>query len=360
MKQLWSVVADGNKAKIMLYGAVGDGDAVDSARVVSELSALAATHESIEVRINSKGGDVFSGIAIYNALKSSPANITIYIDGLAASIAAIIALCGKPLYMSRHARLMLHEVSAGEYGSAATLRRTAEMVERLQIELATMIADRLKKTPEEINATYFDGVDHWMTAQEAFELHLIDGIYDMTTAAPPTTTEEIYQFTNRLIADNTNNMLYEELIKTPAFAGKSETEVLAMINEHANSATLVDSLKKANEQYKKKIADLEEKEITAVLNQAVSEGKITKEQLPSFKALMATDRENTEALLATMVTRGPLVKDYMVEGASTGNKLANMSWDDLDRAGKLNELRLTDPATFAQKYKERFGVEYED
>ena len=84
-------------AKIFLYGDVGDGERVDSMRVAQELDQLERDSRNIEVRINSNGGDVFNGIAIYNALKNSKADIKIYVDGVAASISAVIALCGKIL-----------------------------------------------------------------------------------------------------------------------------------------------------------------------------------------------------------------------------------------------------------------------
>ena len=82
-------------------------------------------------------------MAIYNALRNSKGDITIFIDGVAASIAAIIALCGKPLYMSPYAKLMLHNVSGGTYGNASELRLMADQMEELQNNLATMIAGRL-------------------------------------------------------------------------------------------------------------------------------------------------------------------------------------------------------------------------
>ena len=106
MKFFNTIPGDGEVA-ILLYGDVGDGQKVDSGRVVSELMALQAQYDKIDVRINSNGGDVFSGIAIYNALRTSKADITIYVDGVAASIAGIIALCGKPLYMSPYTSVPL-------------------------------------------------------------------------------------------------------------------------------------------------------------------------------------------------------------------------------------------------------------
>ena len=135
-----NIIPSGDTATILLYGDVGDGEKVDSGRVVSELLALSSTYQHIAVRINSRGGDVFEGMAIYNALRQADGDVKIYVDGLAASIAAVIALCGKPLYMSPYAKLMLHNVSGGTYGNAEELRQVASQMETLQGNLAEMIA----------------------------------------------------------------------------------------------------------------------------------------------------------------------------------------------------------------------------
>lgn len=353
----FNVIEGDGVARILLYGDVGDGQRVDSARVVAELMSISGRVNKIAVHINSKGGDVFSGIAIYNALKSIPAEVSIYIDGVAASIAAIIALCGKPLYMSRHAKLMLHAVSGGAWGNADELRKTADMIEELQNELANMIANRCKLTANEIVTTYFDGADHWISANEAQHMNLIDGIYDMD-ATPPSesTTEELYNFINQYKQEDM--ALIDDIKKMPAFAGKSDEEIVASVREHANSATLVDSLKKANEQYKERIAILEAKEVAAILDQAVAEGKITQEQKATYANLMKSDRENTEALLASMPKKQLRIDDYI--GGASGNDYSNKTWDQLDKSGQLPDLKASNPALFAQKYEEKFGVSFKD
>lgn len=360
--KFWNVITHGGVSRILLYGDVGDGCPVDSARVVTELMSVAAASDKIEVHINSKGGDVFSGIAIYNALKSSPSNIAIYIDGVAASIAAIIALCGKPLYMSRHAKLMLHAVSGGMYGNAAELRRTADTIEQLQTELATMIAHRCKENPDAIINKYFnDGVDHWMSAQDAMRLGLIDGIIDMSQTPPSDKTEDIYNYINQLREEqNTQNMVVlEEIRKMPAFAGKTDEEIVNSIRSYANSAAKVNGLEKANEEYKKRIADLEAKEVNAILDQAVAEGRITKEQVPTYTALMASDRENTENLLKSLPKRETRIDNFIHDGKKAGT-YANMTWDELDQSGKLMDLKASDPAIFAAKFEEKFGVKFKE
>jgi ATP-dependent Clp protease, proteolytic subunit ClpP len=360
-----TIPGDGEVA-ILLYGNVGANQQVDSERVVSELLALEKMYNKIDVRINSTGGDVFSGMAIFNALRNSKANITMYIDGVAASIAGIIALCGKPLYMSPYAKLMLHAVSAGAYGKASELRETATLVESLQNDLASMIAGRLGQNKEEIVAKYFDEKDHWISAQEALEMKLIDGIYDMKGEdVKASTTEEIYNYFNNRLEQplNNNEMTLKDHLKGVAsFANfADDNAILAHINELENAATKVEALENAVNTYKEKLAVLEQKEITSFIDKAIAEGKITNEQKESFTNLMKSDRKNTEALINSMKAN-PFVKASSVFAPENkgAENIANKSWDELDQAGELATLRAASPETFKAKYKEKFGIDYKE
>lgn len=346
-------------SRILLYGDVGEGCRVDSARVVAELMSIEAASSRIEVHINSRGGDVFHGMAIYNALAASKADITLYIDGIAASIAAVIALCGKPLYMARHAKLMLHAVSGGTYGTADELRQTAEMIEGLERDLADMIAKRCNDTADNVAAKYFrDGADHWFSATEAEQLKLIDGIIDGPAVPPSDQEEEIYQFINQY--NNTRMALSDEIKKMPAFSGMSDEDIVAHLQRQANDATNMEALKKANEALKKRVADLEAKEVAALLDAAVTDGRITTEQKGVYVNLMNADRESAEALLASLPKKAALrVDNFIAEGKKTPG-INDMTWDELDRCNMLATLKAEDPATFAAKYKEKFGVDFKD
>ena len=368
-KKFFNIIPSDGEVAILLYGDVGDGQRVDSGRVVAELMALAEQYKKIDVRINSRGGDVFSGIAIYNALRTSKADITVYIDGVAASIAGIIALCGKPLYMSPYAKLMLHSVSGGAWGNASDLRNMAEIMENLQGDLASMIAGRCGMKKEEVLAKYFDEKDHWLNANEALEMKLIDGIYDMDgEQVEAKTADDLYAyFNNRLQVqpqNNENEMALLESLKSgiPSFANLAdENAVLAHVRELENKAAKADALAQAVEGYKKKLQDVEDKEIVATIDKAIAEHRITAEQKEAFMALMRTDRENTEKLLASMKARPfrRIVDELRDETGSPAN-LAGKSWDELDKAGKLSELRNTDFETFKAKYKEKFGLDYKE
>ena len=137
---------------IFLYGDIGDYYEVQSGRVARELLEAEKAGSRIHVRINSNGGDVYCGIAIYNAIKNSKADVHIYVDGIAASMASVIALCGKPVEMSKYARLMLHSVSGGCYGNKKEMQKCIEEIESLEDSLGDIYAARLGMTKEEVKA----------------------------------------------------------------------------------------------------------------------------------------------------------------------------------------------------------------
>lgn len=362
----FNIIPGEGSATLLLYGDIGDGYKVESGRIVSELIALQSQYDKIDVRINSRGGDVFSGMAIYNALRQSKSDITIYIDGVAASIAAIIALCGKPLYMSPYAKLMLHSVSGGTWGNASALRQTADQMEKLQKDLANMIAGRCGIKAKDVQEKYFDEKDHWIDAQEALEMKLCDGIYDMaTTEEKPQTAEEIYNFfNNRLVFEPQNShemALIDDIKAIPSFSDKEDASaIVAHIKALENKATKVDALQQANEAYKTQIADLQAKEVDAFLNTAVSDGKITKEQIPTMKKLMISDRAAAEELINSMkVKDGARAVDFIDHGGPQ-NAFEGKTWDQLDKENRLADLKAQNKQLFCSLYRDKFGVDYKE
>lgn len=368
MKQKFRNIIKGDgKAIIMLYGQVGEGRSVDSNRVVSELFALSDQGCKIEVRINSQGGDVFSGMAIYNALRQSKEDITIYIDGVAASIAGIIALCGKPLYVSPYAKLMLHSVSGGTYGNAKELRQMADQMEVLQSNLATMIAGRLGMEADNVAKKYFDGQDHWITANEALDMKLVDGIYTMDEVAnPPTTTEGIYNyFNNRFDFKPQNNeemALIDDIKTIPSFEDKTDSSaVLAHIRELENKATKLGILEKTVKTYRDELEKARKEQDDALINEAVKAGKIGNEQVETFKNLLKSDRENTIKLIGGMKGRASnRATDFINPDTPSGGSFANKTWDEIDKANNLAQLKNQDLALFKNLYKQKFGVDYSE
>lgn len=328
-KQFFNIVANGNNATIYLYGDISDWiDGVRPADVVRELKEAENAYKNIDVRINSNGGDVYAGIAIFNAFLNSKANITIYVDGIAASMASVIALCGKPVQMSKYARLMLHSVSGGCYGTKEDLATTIKEIESLENTLATMYGDKTGKTPEEIKSMFFDGKDHWLTAEEALSLGFIDGIYDadpIVEANP--TPDQIYTiFNNRLTKpQNNNSMNLDEIRKRPRFKDCATDEaVLQVIDSLETEAAKVPGLttelattKTSLKTFQDKAEADEEAEKTKLLDEAEDDGRINAETRPTFKALLDADKENGKSALKALTPKKKVMKDINVPVGGT-------------------------------------------
>lgn len=333
----------GDTPCILLYGDIGDCDKVRSGDVTREIKEMEALYSDIDARINSNGGDVYAGIAIFNAFRNSKANITIYIDGIAASIASIIALCGKPVYMSRYARLMLHSIQGGAYGNKKELAEVINQIESLENTLAEMLAGRCKKTAEEIKALYFDDTDHWLTAQQALDAGLIDGIYDMEETVPEDSTpDQIYTiFNNRLNSQplNDNQMNFDELRKRPAFKNcTTDEDVLRQITHLETEADKVPGLtqevtdlKAKNKVFEDKAKADAEAEIDNLVDIAFQEGRIAEPQKPTYKAILQADRKHGEEILKSLPAKRRVMNDLHkpAAGGSTSSP-----WDD-----EMNKIR---------------------
>lgn len=304
---------------IFLYGEIGDYGEVKSGTVVAELIGAGNAGSRIDVRINSIGGDVYSGIALFNALKGSHADIHIYIDGVAASMAAVLALCGKPVTMSKYARLMLHSVSGGCYGNKTELLRCVDEIQTLEDSLADMLATKLRIDKEQVKSTYFDDKDHWLTAGEALALGLVDGIYDADPVPEDSTPEQIYSiFNNRLEKpSNDNQMNFEELKKRPRFKDCADDEAvlkeLEALEKTADRASKLESenkdLKAKVKSFEDKAAEAEDAERTSLLDAAEKDGRINARTRPTFENILKRDMEEGKAALAALTPRRKVMED---------------------------------------------------
>lgn len=168
MANFWNFKAKGDKAELMLYGEISDtswwGDEVTPKAFKAELDALGNV-DQIDIYINSGGGDVFAGEAIYNMLRRHNARKVVYVDGLAASIASIIAMVGDEIIMPENAMMMIHEAWTIAGGNKRDLRGMADTLERLDGALCGIYVARTGNTDEEI--MHMMESETWMTASEA-------------------------------------------------------------------------------------------------------------------------------------------------------------------------------------------------
>ena len=155
-------------AEVLIYGNIGDRwneDGVVASELVRDLSALQA--DTINLRINSYGGSVPDGLAIYNALRRHKATVNVFVDGVAISCASYIAMAGDTITMAKNAQMMIHGPWTIAAGNASGLREQADILDRYAKAMASAYADKSGKTYEDALALLTDGKDHWFLADEA-------------------------------------------------------------------------------------------------------------------------------------------------------------------------------------------------
>ena len=160
-------------AEIIIYDVIGwpYNDAFDLVRALGNITA-----KNITVRINSPGGDVFDGVAIFNALKDHDARVTTKIEGLAASMASIVALAGDEVQAHKNAMYMIHDPWVLAAGNQYDLREIADILGKIGVNMLDIYYDKSNIGKRELKAMMKE--ETWFTAQEAKDRGLIDTVVD--------------------------------------------------------------------------------------------------------------------------------------------------------------------------------------
>jgi len=166
-------------AEIVIYSQIGQSwfeEGITANTFHAELKELPESVKTIDVRINSPGGDVFDGITIYNRLKQHKAKVTVYVDGLAASIASIIAMAGDEIIMSEGSLMMVHKPMTMAYGNSVELEEVIQRLDDVEEQLTNIYKRRTMKDRSEIKKMLAE--ETWMSADEAVEMGFADRVME--------------------------------------------------------------------------------------------------------------------------------------------------------------------------------------
>lgn len=169
-------VADGT-ATMRLYDPIdswGEWWGVSAKEFAAALDALPSDVTTIELHLNSPGGDVFDGIAIMNALRAHDAQVTVVVDGIAASAASFIAASADTLVMAPNSELMIHDAWGLAVGNAADMTQMAELLDHLSNNIASIYARKAGGSTGDWRAAMQR--ETWFSAEEALAAGLADSI----------------------------------------------------------------------------------------------------------------------------------------------------------------------------------------
>ena len=168
------IVNQGDRAEIYIYDDIGEGwfGGISAHQFAQDLDELTA--RDIDVRINSAGGSVFEGVSIYNSLKRKDANISVYVDGVAASIASVIAMAGDTVTIGDGAMMMIHRANTYTYGDAEEHVKAANLLEAVEAQIKGIYQKRVNLDSDELQEML--DAETWLTGEEAVEHGFADSV----------------------------------------------------------------------------------------------------------------------------------------------------------------------------------------
>ena len=346
-----------------LYGAIGPR--VDGDYFAQELASLdRGDFDMIHIRMNSPGGNVFQGMSIVSAILSMNTPVCVHIDGIAASMAAVVAVAADRVCMMDFAKMMIHDpYFTGESGKATSPKQKKALA-RLTDMLRQVLVRRGK---DEATMAKLMREETWFSAAEELDAGLCDEI--TSSARNEFMNLDPMQLVAAVDAEyQTNNQEQMEKINLSAEAIVALGSKSGQMDEAAVSAAIVAAvaakdeeianLKAAKETAEAEIARLRKEKEDAVAAEAVSfadalvkAGKISADARDAAVETFKANPENARKIFGSVPERTKLSSLAGTQGGDAG-KYAAKSWDELDRAGLLAELKANHPDLYEKKYKE--------
>jgi ATP-dependent Clp protease protease subunit len=163
-----------DEADLYVYDVVGDSWDGVTAKMFADDMKRVASAKTLRIYINSPGGSVFDGVSIHNQLRRHKARKIVQIDGIAASIASVIAMAGDEIVAAPGSFVMIHNPWGLAIGEAADLRKVADSLDKVRGSIINVYTARTGQDAEKVAAMMDE--ETWMTAQEAVDLGFADRV----------------------------------------------------------------------------------------------------------------------------------------------------------------------------------------
>jgi ATP-dependent Clp endopeptidase proteolytic subunit ClpP len=203
-------IEEASSTDIFVYDVIGAGG-VTAKQIVNEIAKVEA-NAPINLRINSAGGDVFEGIAIYNSLKKHQGTVTVEIEGLAASMASVIMLAGDNISASDNSLIMIHNPNVGIQGESKDLTKKAELLDKIKDQMVGIYSAKTGIDTEQIEQMMDS--ETWLTAVEAQELGFVNNVGEaikISAVNDITVFNNVPKWAKNTYSNKPNNSLFNEI-----------------------------------------------------------------------------------------------------------------------------------------------------
>lgn len=366
---------DSTTAEIYMYGVIGSGLDIDANVVVAEIENLRKKGcRNFRFYVNSEGGEVIQGSALFNYLDRTDIEVEWVVDGVAASMMAMLISNPKhKVKAAKYASFMYHRVQGSCYGNSDEVRNLAAMIDTFEKSLVDMMASRMKVDAASVKKEFFtDGLDHWMNAEEAMRRGLVDEIIsgkNITSPKELLSSKDVFNFYNKQLINYKQNQ--KSMITNKAEIGKllniAEAEVnddsvmTAVKNVLKSNSELQNQLKTVkaeNASLKNQIGELNNAKVKSLIDKAIAEKKFGEDERDSYTRLANTDFELAEKMIGKMKGVERIVDYLDTEHESEEEK--DWTFDDYHKKGKLENLKKTNKEKYNKLYKTRFGRNPQD
>lgn len=373
MANKWFYISNSAGNEVCIYGAIDPDGGDDAVSFKSFKDAfqkvLDAPGSDVKVNINSCGGSIIEGLAIYDMMRASNKKVTTVVEGMAASMGGILALAGDERVIYPNASFMIHRASGFVAGDADEIHSYADMVDNMEKKLKAILTERTGMSKKQVDGFMKTGIDNWVGAEQAVKLGLATRIEDKasTNAGPIAaqlkgkSPEEVYQqFYNKNTDDKMNDKLKQALLALCAAAGvtlpaanAADDDFVAVVTQAQNKLTTVNlengQLKTEVQALKKAAEDAKAAEINELVNNAVTAKLVVAGAADGLKQLGAI---NLDALKTTLASLKPVNVVTLPSGkpapTDPTDERANWTYDDWaakDSAG-LERMQQAEPEAF--------------
>lgn len=179
MKRLFAAAKKDNELELLIYSQIGGGlwsEGVTAKDIKQAIDDAGPDITRIVARINSRGGDVFEGVTIYNLFAQSKVPVDIIVDGLAASAASIISMAGRKISMGANTMMMVHNAAGMAFGDAKKMREFADLLDTVSNTMCETYAKRTGLSAEDVKVLL--DAETWMTAEVCKEKGFTDEVIE--------------------------------------------------------------------------------------------------------------------------------------------------------------------------------------